>query len=141
MDIAKLLSALENEDNDVLLDLDMKKVSSIKNDTLQKLGVPRVILKKLHRQLKWYRFVDDIPDIKYGAYIRWISLKDPTNIKLTNGGYVCEIKVLEKGINILYKNNMNKLYHLSMNDNLIFQKLNEEELILLKSLDYLNKED
>jgi len=100
-----------------------------------------VILKKLHRQLKWYRFVDDIPDIKYGAYIRWISLKDPTNIKLTNGGYVCEIKVLEKGINILYKNNMNKLYHLSMNDNLIFQKLNEEELILLKSLDYLNKED
>ena len=141
MDISKLLSALENEDNETLLDLDMRKVSSIKNDILQKLCVPRDKLKKFHKQLKWYRYVDDILDIKYGSYIRWISLKDPLNIKLTKGGYICEIKVLDKGINLLCKNNMNKLFQISMDDNLIFQKLSEEELILLKSLEYLNKDD
>ena len=141
MDIAKLLSALDNEDNESLLDLDMNKVSSIKNDILQKLGVSRERLKKFHKQLKLYRFVDDLPDVKYGAYIRWISLKDPSNLKLTNGGFICEIKVLDKGIYLLCKNTMNRIFQLSMNDNLIFQKLNDEELVLLKSLEYLNKKD
>ena len=82
--------------------------------------------------------MDDLPDIKYGGYIRWISLKDPSNIKLTNGGFICDIKVLDNGIHLLCRNNLNRIFQLSMNENLIFQKLNEEEMVLLKTLNYLN---
>ena len=31
--------------------------------------------------------------MKYGSYVRWISLKNPENLKLTNGGIVCEMKL------------------------------------------------
>ena len=140
MDVDKLLSALENEDNSSLLDLDFRKIKSIKNNILQKLNMSRDNLKRMNGQLKKYRFVDDLPDIKFGSYIRWISLKDPANIKLTNGGFICDIKVFESGIHILCRNGYNRIFQLSMNENLIFQKLNDEEIILLKTLDYLHEE-
>ena len=51
-----------------------------------------------------YRFIDELPDLHYGSYIRWITIKDPENIKLTNGGIVCEMKVGDDGIIIVCKN-------------------------------------
>ena len=76
--------------------------------------------------------------MKYGSYIRWISLKNPDNLKLTNGGIVCEMKVGDNGIVIVCKNNFNRFFQLNMTETLIFQKLNEEELVLLSALDYIN---
>lgn len=137
MDVAKLLSALENEDNSSLLELDLKKISAIKNDILQKLNMSREILKDFNKKLKKYRYVEDLSEIKFGSYIRWIPLKDPTNIKLTNGGFICDVKVLDAGIHILCRNGFNRIFQLSMDENLIFQKLNDEEMILLKTLDHL----
>ena len=54
MDVDKLLAALDNEDNEALLELDLKKISSIKNDILQKLNVSRDRLKRFNSQLKKY---------------------------------------------------------------------------------------
>ena len=52
--------------------------------------------------------------MKYGSYIRWISLKNPENLKLTNGGIVCEMKVGDNGIVIVCKNNFNRFFQLNM---------------------------
>ena len=60
LDIESLISALDDEDNESLLNLDHRKLKAIKNDMLQKLALPRDKLKKLHTQLSTYRYVDEI---------------------------------------------------------------------------------
>ena len=137
LDLDILSKALEDEDNEELLNLNNSKIKCIKNDILQKLGLPASKLKAYHKTLKNYRYIDELPGIKYGAYIRWISLRDPANIKLTNGGIVCEIKV-EDSINIVCKNKMNIFFEIRMGENFIFQKISDQEQILLSALDYLH---
>ena len=137
-DIDTLSKALENEENEELLNLDNSKIKCIKNDILQKLGLPTSKLKAYHKTLKKYRYIDELPGIRYGAYIRWISLRDPANIKLTNGGIICDIKV-EDCIHIVCKNNMNRFFEIKMGECLIFQKLSDQEQILLSAMDYLHE--
>tara|TARA_B100000282_G_C31735779_1_gene493356 strand:- start:1960 stop:2388 length:429 start_codon:yes stop_codon:yes gene_type:complete len=138
LNIEHILKALENEDNENILQLDHEKISKMKNDILQKLGLPREKLKQYHKSLKNYRFIDELPDLHYGSYIRWITIKDPENIKLTNGGIVCEMKVGDDGIIIVCKNKINRFFSFKMNETLIFQRLSEQEQVLLSALDYLN---
>jgi hypothetical protein len=137
LDIDILSKALENEENEELLNLDNSKIKCMKNDILQKLGLPTSKLKAYHKTLKKYRYIDELPGIRYGAYIRWISLRDPANIKLTNGGIICDIKV-EDCIHIVCKNNMNRFFEIKMGECFIFQKLSDQEQILLSAMDYLH---
>ena len=114
-----------------------KKIKSIKNDMLQKLQLPKETLKTYHKKLKDYRYVGELHEIRYGAYIRWINLKNIDNIRLTNGGIICDIQVTNTGLWIKCKNNMNRFFQLKLDECLIFQKLSDQERILLKALDYL----
>lgn len=138
LNIENILNALENEDNENILQLDHEKISKMKNDILQKLGLERDKLKQYHKSLKNYRFIDELPDLHYGSYIRWINIRDPGKVKLTNGGIVCEMKVGDDGIIVVCKNKMNRFFSFKMNETLIFQRLSEQERVLLSALDYLN---
>ena len=138
LDEDKLLEALEDDENKCLLNLTTSKIKSIKNDVLQQLSLDREDLIILHDKLQEYRYVDEIPDVKYGCYIRWIRLKNPDEIKLTNGGVVIDVSVLNDDIYLTCKNNRNRMFKLKMSENIIFQKLTEQEKILLSVLDYVN---
>ena len=70
---------------------------------------------------------------------RWINLNKPDQIKLTNGGLICDIKYLDDGCHLMCKNNFNQIMQISMETNLIFQKLNNQEKVILSVIDYLNK--
>ena len=89
---SNLVKALDNENNSSIMNYNTSMLKSIKNDYLQKLMLSRDKLKEYHVKLKDYRYVDDLTDIQYGRYIRWINLKDPNNIKLTHGGLIIDIK-------------------------------------------------
>ena len=137
MDINHILTSLENENNESIMKLTTAKISKAKNDILQKLGLERETLKSISKKLKNYRYVDEISDVQYGCYIRWIPLKDPNNIRLTNGGLICDIIINDDDVNIRCKNNFNRFMEIKMNENLIFQKLTDQERSLLGALDYL----
>ena len=94
-------------------------------------------LMKLNKQLKAYRCINTLEDLRYGGYVRWISLKNPEIIKLTNGGIVCDIKAVGDDIHIKCKNKMNMLFQFKMSEVLLFQKLSEQEQVILKALKYL----
>lgn len=134
-----LMKSLENEDNDCLMNLDTKAIQKIKNDMLQKLNLPKEKLKSIHKSLKQYRFIDEIPDIKYGAYVRWINLNNPDNLNLTNGGLVCDIKICNDNVIIVCKNSFNRFFQLKLNECFVFQKITDQENVLLSALDYLNR--
>lgn len=138
LDVDKLISALGNEDNECVMEMTYEKISKMKNDILQRLHLNSQALKSMHSKLKTYRFVDELPELKYGTYIRWIPLTDPENIKLTTGGIVCEMKVGDDGIIVTCKNRYNRMFSIKMQENLIFQKMTDQELVLISALSYLN---
>ena len=80
-------------------------------------------------KLKEYRYVENICDLFKGKHVRWIRLE--TTPRLTNGGVVVDIRFGKKGMQILVKSNTNKFMQIGFDDCLFFQKLNEDELMIL----------
>ena len=89
------------------------------------------------RKLREYKYVDEIKDLHYGAYIRWIPIKDPANTPLYKGGIVCDMDVTDSGINIKCKTTHNRFYRFKMDECLIFQKLSSQENVILAALNHL----
>ena len=138
-EINNLLLALENESNSSIMNMTTSKIKTIKNNMLQKLGLNREELKTLHKKLKHYRYCSDMQDVQYGYYIRWISLKNPQNIKLTNGGIIIDIDIINNCVQLRIKNNMNRIFQIKLDECYIFQKITPQEQVILGVLDYLDK--
>ena len=137
--IEKVMKSLENDKNEEIMQLTNAKIKDQKNNILQRLQLDRTALKALHEKLREYRYVDEISDLQFGYYVRWISLKDPDNIKLTNGAHICDIKILNDGVHIVCRNGYNRFMQLNLDENLVFQKITDQEKIILKTIDYLKK--
>ena len=95
----------------------------------------------IFNKLKDYKYVDEMNDLKYGTFIRWIAIEEPTNIFLTKGALFCEMKITDNGVFCVCKNYgfSSRHFQISMDKNLIFQKLTHQELVLLTALDHLSK--
>lgn len=139
LDVNSLLNALENETNASIMRLNSNKIKEIKNNMLQKLQLDRDELKTIHKKLRHYRYCSDISDLQYGYYIRWFSLKNPEHVKLTNGAIIVDILISNNCVQILCKNNRNRVFQIKFDECIIFQKISEQENIILQVLDHLEK--
>lgn len=140
MDTNKLLKALDDESNDTLMNFNTKKIKEMNLKILKELELPKKELITIFNKLKDYKYVDEMTDLKYGTFLRWIPIEDPTNIELTKGAIFCEMKITDDGVFCVCKNFGFPVRHfqISMDKNLIFQKLTEQELVLLSALDHLS---
>ena len=123
LNVNKLLGALENETNSSIMNMTSAKIKDIKNNMLQRLQLDRTTLKTFHKKLKDYRYCSDMNDLQYGFYIRWISLKNPDNLKLTTGGIIVDIDIISDCVQIRIKNNMNRIFQIKLDESMIFQKI------------------
>ena len=139
MDVNILLKALDNDSNENIINMSYKKIKEMTHNMLTELDLSQDIFKDYLNKLKQYRYIDELNDLKIGAFIRWIPLSDPENIYLTQGGIICDIKITDKGIALVCKNFAHKHYHLNPDELMIFQKLSGQEQVLLAALDYLEK--
>ena len=139
MDIELLEKALENDDNLSIINTNIQEIKTKKNEILQQLGLERDNLKLYHTKLKSYRYIDTIKDFKYGSAIRWINLNRLDEIKLQGASFLNDIKIHDKGIGIILRSFNSRYFTIYLNENLIFKKINNEEEILLKAINYLNK--
>jgi len=126
-------------DDKKLLYLTSGKIKELKNNILQKLQLSRNELLHFHKVLKEYRYVDELDEIKIGAYIRWFNLKHIENIKLTNGGFIVDVQSNGDEIRIICKNSLNRFFCLKIDECILFQKINTQEQILIKIIDYASK--
>ena len=141
MNIDLLQQALENDTNLNIINTNIQEIKRKKNEILQELGLKREDLKSYHKKLNGYMYVDNIKDLKYGRTIRWINLNKIDAIKITNGALLCDIKILDKGLALVLKGYAQNYITLYLNENIIFQKINAEEEIILKAVNYLNKQN
>ena len=138
-DVELLMDALDNEENSSMVNLNSLEIKTIKNNILQKLQLEREKLKMYHKKLKKYRYCSDLSDLQFGNYIRWISLKDPEKIYLTNGAFFVDYIFENDMVKIVCKNSRNNVFQIKFDEVIIFQKLNNQENIILSVLDYLKK--
>lgn len=140
MDVNKLLKALNDDSNETLLNFTSKTIREITLKILKELELPKKETVDIFNKLKDYKYVDEMNDLKYGTFIRWIPIENPDNIYLTKGALFCEMKITDDGVFCVCKNLGYSARHfqISMDKNLIFQKLTGQELVLLSALDHLS---
>ena len=133
--------AIDDETNDALLGLTSDKIKEIMLEVVKELHLQKKETLDIMRRLNGYKYVDEMDDLKYGSYIRWIKLNDPDDLSLTKGAIFSELKITEQGVNLICKNYgfANKRFTVKMDECLIFRKLSNQELVLLSALDHLSK--
>ncbi len=136
LSIEEIIKELDDKN---LLYLTSGKIKELKNNILQKLYFSRDELLYYHKILKDYRYIDELDELKIGGYIRWFNLKKMESIKLTNGGIVIDLKNNLENIQVICKNNQNRIFCMNLDQCIVFQKLSVQEKILIKIIDYASK--
>jgi len=137
-DVSELLLALENDDHSNLANMTPERIEDIKLTAIVDLHLGEEESEKMRGKLDGYMYVDEIPDVKYGSFIRWVSLKNMDNLKLTNGGIVTGIDVYATGTVLTCKNPMNRFFRVKMDEAMIFKRLTDQERVILAALKYLS---
>ena len=135
-----LLKALDNDKNEQIIEFTNKKIVEMNKKILLELNLPLSEYKDILTKLKGYRYVDEINDLQYGCYLRWIPLNKQNKIELTKGALFCETKITDEGIVLVCKNfgYNSRHFQLMLDNNLIFQKITEQESVILHALDHLH---
>jgi hypothetical protein len=141
MDVNKLINALDNENNETIMNLTSKKILEMNLNILKELHLDKLTTLDYLKKLKEYRYVDEINDLKHGSFIRWIPIINPNYLPLHYCGMICDIKITDNGVLITCKNFMHRHYTFKMDECLIFQKLTSQEKIIILALDHLDNKD
>lgn len=139
MDVNKLMSALDNQNNENIMNLTSKKIMEMNLNIINELHLDKSTTLNYLKKLQGYRYIDELHDLKHGGFIRWIPITDPNYLPLHHCGIICDIKITDNGIIITSKNFMHRHYTFKMDECLIFQKLTSQEKVIIAALDHLQK--
>jgi hypothetical protein len=137
MDLDKLLYALDNDNNESIINLTSKKILELNYNIIKELHLDKATTLDYLKKIRGYRYVDEIHDLKHGSFIRWIPIIDPNYLPLHYCGMICDIKITDNGVLITCKNFMHRHYTFKMDETLIFQKLTTQEKVIIQALDHL----
>ena len=135
--IEYLKQSMENENNKSILNLTTKIIKERKEEIINELPIYKNVKNQIKKKLKEYRYIDEIHELHIGTFIRWIKFKSDNTISITNGALLTDV-LFEDNIQLLLKNNMNRFFRVNFNDNLIFQKLTDQEKIILFAIDNID---
>jgi hypothetical protein len=147
INVDELLKSIESDKLLSVSKLSYDKINTIKYNVLTRIGLEDDELESMLLKLSDYRYVEELQDIHHGAFVRYIQLTNKTNngnkqdneILLKPGGFICDIKILGSGVQLLCRNHFKKMFQLRLDEVLLFQKLTKQEEIILSVFDYLNK--
>ena len=141
MDVNQLMQALDDDTNENLLNFTSSKIKEMNYNILKELHLTKDETLNVLKKLDNYKYIDEMNDLKYGTYIRWIPIDDVKSINLLKGAIFCEMKITDDGVFLICKNYgyNRRHFQISMDKNLLFQKLSDQELVLLSALDHISK--
>jgi hypothetical protein len=147
INVDELLKSIESDKLLSVSKLSYDKINTIKYNVLTRVGLEDDGLESMLLKLSDYRYVEELQDIHHGAFVRYIPLtnisskgkQDNNEIILKPGGFICDIKILGSGVQLLCRNHFRKMFQLRLDEVLLFQKLTKQEEIILSVFDYLNK--
>jgi hypothetical protein len=139
INVDEILKSIESDKLLSVSKLSYDKINTTKYNVLTRIGLEDDELEYILLKLSDYRYVEELQDIHHGAFVRYISLsKNKDNeIVLQPGGFICDIKILGTGVQLLCRNHSRKIFQLRLDEVLLFQKLTRQEEIILSVFDHL----
>jgi hypothetical protein len=152
LNIDAIIKTIENVDMDYLGDRSLSDISFEIFNSLKELKLSNDTIAEYCDKLSEYRLIDQLFQLHKGKHVRWIRIpshfqSDHEKIKtktfdedkiprpvLTNGGIVVDIKFTNTSAQILCKNK-DRFVQYKFDDCLTFQKLSEDEQLLLSCYD------
>ena len=137
IDVNELMTSLETV-NPFFENKTLANISEMIFSVISELpGLSTEQQQKMCNVLIEYYYVEQIYQFQKGRYIRWLRKSDIQLPKLTNGGIVMEVIFREKGgTYILCMTNQRRLCQLRFDDCHFFQKLTDEEELVLAVTSY-----
>lgn len=133
-----------------------KYIDDLKNTMLDKIPFEnREQMENIKKRLKPYKFIDEIDELKLGCYYQWINIKniiDKGVVKLTNAGFLYDYETSADNMDMVLKvhggnapHNLTRFGRLRctkvrMHNVMLFQKLTQQELVLIKIMDYVKND-
>lgn len=147
MELEFLKQSLDNEQNNAIYDETNASILAKKKKVLGQFDLSRKKQITLMSQLKNYRYVEDLNDLRTGAFLRWVYIGDADNdnelfdddnedFHLNKGAIFCETKIEAEGLYIVFKTFQGRYFQFPMSgDYLFFQKLSAQEQTILNTID------
>jgi hypothetical protein len=142
-----LKEALDNENNNAIYDETNSSILLKKKKVLSQFDLSKEKMSTLLKQLKDYRYVEDLNDLRTGSYLRWVYIGDEENdnelfdddgedFHLNKGSVFCKTIIQPDGLYIICKTYQGRFFQFPMNgDYLFFQKLSIQEQTILNTID------
>ncbi len=115
------------------MDISFQQIRKEILSVLNELKLPKHETDQLYAKLKYYMYVEDVANLNPGAYVRWIKIDD---FQLTTGAIFVELK---GDASLCLKNFRHQHFQIDSDECIVFQKLTNQELILLSAMDYTYK--
>jgi hypothetical protein len=145
-----LKKSLDNEQNNSIYDETNYTIFLKKQMVLSQFDLSKQKISILLQKLKTYRYVEDLNDLRTGAYLRWVYIGDQENdnelfdndnedFHLNKGAVFCKTTIVENGLYIICKTYQGIFFQFPMNgDYLFFQKLSNQEQTILNTIDAIS---
>ena len=144
MDINAILSAMNKTENNTIANLTLKKIAARRHEILSSLNLTPEKMAEFERKLPMYRVIESPYDLKHNQLIRWIPLRSlETRPYITLGGTLFRVRENpEEGIHVVTIRNVKRfVFNIKFELNVVFQRLSQEELLILRAVEYVDGDD
>jgi hypothetical protein len=144
LDINAILSAMNKTENNTIANMSLKKITARRHEILSSLNLTTEKMEEFERKLHMYRVIEDPWNLKHNQLIRWIPLRSlETRPYVTLGGTLFRVREnVEEKVHIVTIRNIKKfVYNIRFELNVVFQRLSQEELMILRVVEYVENED
>ena len=141
MDINAILSAMNKTENNTIANLTLKKIATRRHEILSSMNLTPEKMAEFERKLPMYRVIENPYDLKHNQLIRWIPLRSlETRPYITLGGTLFRVRENpEDGIHVVTIRNVKRfVFNIKFELNVVFQRLSQEELLILRAVEYVD---
>jgi len=144
LDVNAILSAMTKSENSTIVNMTLPKIAARRQEVLSSMNLTPEKMAEFERKLQMYRVVETPDELKHNQLIRWIPLRSlETRPYVTIGGCLFRVKYKEEeALHIVTIRNVKKfVFNIKFELNAVFQRLSQEELLILRAVEYVESED
>lgn len=144
LDVNAILSAMTKTENSTIANMTFSKIAARRQEVLSTMNLTPEKYAEFERKLYMYRVIEHPDELKHNQLIRWIPLRSlETRPYVTLGGCLFRVKYNhEEAVHIVTMRNVKKfVFNIKFELNAVFQRLSQEELLILRAVEYVETED
>lgn len=144
LDVNAILSAMTKTENSTIANMTLKQIAERRHEILSSMNLTPEKMEEFERKLHMYRVIEDPSELKHNQLIRWIPLRSlETRPYVTLGGCLFRVKYNEEeSVHIVTLRNVKRfVFNIKFELNAVFQRLSQEELLILRAVEYVESPD